>query len=127
MKDSNIVFLEVEKEDEAKISKVFPNAQVFSEVLPENEIIEKCKDAEILCVFIYSKLSKRVFDSLSKLKFVVTRSVGYDHIDLVTAKEKGIPVCNVPDYGAHVIAEHVFALLLSGLRRVSRCSPCRNR
>lgn len=119
MKNLNIAFLEVEKEDEEKISKVFPDAQIFSEVLNEDEIIEKCKDAEILCVFIYSKLSKKVFDSLNKLRFVVTRSVGYDHIDLATAKEKGIPVCNVPDYGAHVIAEHVFALLLSGLRRVA--------
>jgi len=114
-----ITFLEVEKEDEKKIKKVFPEAQIFDGVFSEDEIIEKCQDAEILCVFIYSQISKKVIESLPNLKLIVTRSVGYDHIDLKTAEEKKIPVCNVPDYGSHVIAEHVFALLLSGIRRIS--------
>ncbi len=118
MKNLNITFLEVEKEDEEKITQVFPEAKIFSEVMKEDEIIEKCQDTEVLCVFIYSKLTKKVIEALPNLKLIVTRSVGYDHIDLEMANEKNIPVCNVPDYGAHVIAEHVFALLLSGLRKV---------
>lgn len=49
---------------------------------------------------------------------IVTRSVGYDHIDLEVCKKRDIRVCHVPDYGSHVIAEHVFALLLSTVRCV---------
>lgn len=113
-----ITFLEVEDEDKKNVLSEYPDAVVFSGVLTEDEIIEKCGDTEILCVFIYSKISKKVMDNLPKLKLIITRSVGYDHIDLKAANEKNVPVCNVPDYGAHVIAEHVFALLLAGIRRI---------
>jgi D-lactate dehydrogenase len=54
------------------------------------------------------------------LKLIVTRSVGYDHIDLDEAKRRGIPVCHIPDYGAHMIAEQAFGLLLAVARNVVR-------
>ncbi len=126
---SNIVFLEVEKEDEIQIHSAFPNAKIDAGVLTEDEIIQKYGDVEILCPFIYTKITRKVIQNLPNLKLIVTRSVGYDHIDLKIAKERGIPVCNVPDYGSHVIAEHVFALLLSTIRcvkegdeKVEKCS-----
>lgn len=56
---------------------------------------------------------------LPDLRLVCTRSVGFNHIDLDACKKRGITVCNVPDYGSHVIAEHVFALILSTLRHVT--------
>lgn len=119
MKNSKkIFFLEVEPEDKALIYKKFPKARIISKTLSEKEIIKQCYSAEILCIFIYSQISKKVIEALTDLKLIVTRSVGYDHINLKAAKEKNIIVCNVPDYGSHVIAEHVFALLLSGLRHV---------
>jgi D-lactate dehydrogenase len=118
MKSHKIIFLEVEKEDEEKISKAFPDAKLFNKILSEDEIIKQCQEAEILIVFIYSQISQRVIENLPNLKLIVTRSVGYDHIDLKSTRKHGIEVCNVPDYGSHVIAEHVFALLLSGLRNV---------
>lgn len=114
-----ITFLEVEKEDQEKIKAKFPEAEIFNQLLSEDEIIANCQETEILSVFIYSKISRKVIENLPKLKQIVTRSVGYDHIDLKIAQEKGIKICNVPDYGAHAIAEHVFALLLSGIRRIS--------
>jgi D-lactate dehydrogenase len=114
----NIYFLEVMEEDRSLIYKNFPEAVVINETLSENEIIKRCKDAEVLCVFIHSKISKKAIDSLKNLKLIITRSVGYDHIDLHTAREKRVTVCNVPDYGSHVISEFVFALLLSGLRHI---------
>jgi D-lactate dehydrogenase len=116
--EQKIYFLEVMPEDEDFIHKNLPHAIVIKETFSEEEIIERCKDAEILCVFVHSKISKKVINSLYSLKMIVTRSVGYDHIDLCAAKEKGVIVCNVPDYGSYVISEFVFALLLSGLRHI---------
>jgi len=118
MTSSKIVFLEVEKTDETQIRATFPNAKIEPKVLSEDEIIKKYADAEILCPFIYTQITRKVIENLQNLKLIVTRSVGYDHIDLKTAKERNVPVCNVPDYGSHVIAEHVFALLLSTIRCV---------
>ena len=117
---TNIQFLEVDAEDQALVKKKFPNALIIDHPLEGDAIVEACKDAEVLSVFIYSKLPREVILRLPKLKLLCTRSVGYNHIDLEACKEKGITVCNVPDYGSHVIAEHVFALLLSQLRHIEK-------
>jgi len=119
LEDMKIYFLEVENEDEFLLKSKYPRARIFGSKLDEDEIIKNCLDAEVLCVFIHSRISQKVINALPNLKLIVTRSVGYDHIDLTAARQKNVVVCNVPDYGSHVIAEHVFALLLSGLRHVN--------
>ncbi|HXZ34955.1 MAG TPA: C-terminal binding protein, partial [Thermodesulfobacteriota bacterium] len=42
--------------------------------------------------------------------------VGYDNVDLAAAGEKGIYVCNVPDYGTDEVADHAIALMLACAR-----------
>jgi D-lactate dehydrogenase len=70
-------------------------------------------DADIVSVFIYSKLTKDVLEAFKNLKLVCTRSTGYDHIDMKTCRQKDIAVANVPIYGENTVAEHVFALLMT--------------
>ncbi len=113
-----IVFLEVDNEDQKLVKQRFADAIIRDGVLQGAELINACKDAEVVSCFIHTRFSKEVIQELPQLTLIVTRSVGYDHIDLQTCKERGITVCNVPDYGSHVIAEHVFALLLSTLRHI---------
>ena len=110
----NIVFLQVDTEDQESVQQRFPDA-VILEGNPD-DLAEVCKGAEIVSSFIGVEWSKDVLSKLPDLKLLCTRSVGFNHIDLDYCHEKGITVCNVPDYGSHVIAEHVFALLLSTLR-----------
>jgi D-3-phosphoglycerate dehydrogenase len=55
---------------------------------------------------------------LPALKVVATCSVGYDHVDLDAAAERGIWVCNVPDYCVEEMADSSVALLLALLRGV---------
>jgi D-lactate dehydrogenase len=104
-----IVFLETEEADRALVRESFPDA-VFADAPPA--------DAEIVSTFVATRFPRKVIESLPKLKLLCTRSVGYDHIDVDACRERGVTVCNVPDYGSHVIAEHVFALLLSALRHI---------
>jgi D-lactate dehydrogenase len=66
----------------------------------------------------FGRVTPELLDRLPGLKLIVTRSVGYDHIDLAAAERCGIPVCNVPDYGAHMIAERAFGLLLAVARNI---------
>lgn len=80
--------------------------------------LEEIKDVEVLSVFIYSKIGKQVIDALPKLKLITTRSTGFDHIDVDYAKEKGIAVCNVPDYGMETVAEYTLMLILSLVRKL---------
>lgn len=73
----------------------------------------KVADADILSVFIYSRLNRDLLERFDRLKLIATRSTGVDHIDLERCAERGICVANVPTYGGHVVAEHTFALLLA--------------
>ena len=74
---------------------------------------EDVADAEIISVFIYSRLDQKLLDRFDRLKLITTRSTGVDHIDLEHCAERDIAVANVPTYGGHVVAEHTFALLLA--------------
>lgn len=78
-----------------------------------SENVTKYSDADILSVFIYSKLDKEVLGKFENLQLITTRSTGFDHIDLDYCSSKDIAVCNVPSYGKNTVAEHVFGLLLT--------------
>ncbi|MCK4636237.1 MAG: hydroxyacid dehydrogenase [Candidatus Moranbacteria bacterium] len=112
-----ITFFEVVENDVETIKDNFPEAQIVEEKLSLDNV-EKFQDSEIICIFIYSKIDKQILDKLPNLKLVITRSAGFDHIDIKECEKRGNKFCNVPDYGSHVIAEHVFALMLSSLRNV---------
>jgi len=113
-----ILFLDVEEGDRKLVSQRFPEAVFAPAGLKDKKLLEACREAEIISTFITTAFPRAVIEKLPKLKLLSTRSVGYDHIDLEACGERGITVCNVPDYGSHVIAEHVFALLLATLRHI---------
>ncbi len=78
----------------------------------------KYADAEAISVFIYTKVDERLLRHLPRLRLVVTRSTGYDHIDLKAAAARGIAVCHVPNYGEETVAEYALLLILALLRRL---------
>ena len=85
---------------------------------PEQQI-ERAQGATIL---LNSRGAVRwpgeVLRQLPTLKFISTFGIGTDSIDLVTAKELGITVSNIPGKTAPVVAEHAFALMLAAAKRV---------
>lgn len=74
--------------------------------------------AEIVSCFIYSRLRRPALEKMKNLKLIVTRSTGFDHIDINYCNERGVAVANVPGYGEHTVAEHTFALLLALSRHI---------
>ena len=77
----------------------------------EKEIISRIGDAEM----VYTNktpISKRVIDACPKMKFVSMLATGYNVVDVKYAKEKGIPVTNVPTYGTASVSQYSIALLL---------------
>ena len=77
-------------------------------------------DADVVSTFIHSTLDRPTLEKLPKLKFIATRSTGFDHIDLAFCRERGIPVANVPSYGENTVAEHTFALILALSRNIHK-------
>ena len=88
-----------------------------SEPLTEKNI-SKVKDADVISVFVYSEIDKKIFDKMKKIKLIITRSAGFDHIDLKECKRRKIVVLNIPRYGENTVAEHTFALILALSRKV---------
>lgn len=111
-----IVFFETLPEEQEQIKNELSSHEL---VFIEGDIkdnIEKIKDAEVLSVFIKTEITKEIIDQLGNIKLITTRSMGYDHIDVETAKGRGMAVVNVPVYGSRTVAEYTFALIL-GLSR----------
>ncbi len=75
-------------------------------------------DFDVLSVFVNSRLTREVLAKFPNLKFIATRSTGYDHIDLAAAKERGITVSYVPGYGDNTVAEFAFGLILNLTRKI---------
>ncbi len=57
-------------------------------------------------------LSREAIQKAPKLRFIGVLATGYNVVDISAAKERGIPVCNIPTYGTTAVAQYVFALLL---------------
>jgi D-lactate dehydrogenase len=75
--------------------------------------ISQAADADVLSVFIYSRVGEKELSQLPKVKLIATRSTGYDHVGLKACAARGITVCNVPAYGSETVAEHTMALVLA--------------
>ncbi len=77
----------------------------------EEEVIRRIGDAEIV-VANKSRVGRRVIDACPNIRFITIQATGYDAIDYVHAREKGIPVSNVPSYGTASVAQYAISLLL---------------
>lgn len=83
----------------------------------EDEVIRRIGDAEIILAN-KSRVTRKVIDACPNIRFITVQATGYDPIDYKYAREKGIPVSNVPGYGTASVAQHAIALLLEICNRV---------
>ena len=114
-----IIFFEVPKEEQNIFLGFLKDLDVsFFEEKLEEENVHLAEGADIISVFINSKVSKGVIAKIPSLKLITTRSTGFDHIDKEYSKEKGILVSNVPAYGSKTVAEFAFALILALSRKI---------
>ena len=91
------------------------NIKTFKEILSDKNIQ---KNTEVLGTFVDSKIDKKIFKALPKLKLIVTLSTGYDHVDLKEAKKRKIPVCTVLAYGEDTVAQFALTLMLTLGRKI---------
>lgn len=82
------------------------------------ENAEQYADAEIISIMANSELKKETLERMPKLRYITTRSTGFDHIDIAYCSSKGIQVSNVPTYGDITVAEHAFALILTIAKKI---------
>ena len=75
------------------------------------DVIRRIGDAEV--VFTNkAPITREVIDACPSIRFISVLATGYNCVDYVYAKEKGIPVTNIPAYGTDSVGQFAIALLL---------------
>lgn len=75
------------------------------------EVPERLQGAEIVMTN-KTPITAELMDAFPTIKLICALATGYNVIDCQAAKERGIPVCNVPDYGTMAVAQFTVSLLL---------------
>ncbi|MBR2635497.1 MAG: D-2-hydroxyacid dehydrogenase [Oscillospiraceae bacterium] len=83
-----------------------------------DEVLERSAGADVLLTN-KTVLDRKIIESLPDLKMIGVLATGYNIVDIEAAREKGIPVCNVPAYSTDSVAQLVFAFILEQASRVA--------
>jgi D-3-phosphoglycerate dehydrogenase/C-terminal binding protein len=85
----------------------------------EADLAGKVEDADAVMLYHNIALSRATISNLRNCKLIVRCGVGYDNVDWRFARERGIPVGNVPDYGTEEVADSAIGLMLSLTRGIN--------
>jgi glycerate dehydrogenase len=81
------------------------------------DVVARARDADVVLTN-KTPVSREAIEALPGLKCIGVLATGYNIVDVDTARGRGIPVCNVPEYSTPGVAQAVFALLLELTNRV---------
>ncbi len=86
--------------------------------LTSDEVVAAAKDRDILVVTAQNRFDREMIDRLPQsIRVIATYSVGYEHIDLQAARERGMTVLYTPDVLCDAVAEMAILLMLGAARR----------
>ena len=86
----------------------------------EAELVGRIEDADAIILYHELSLTEATIRRLKRCRIIVRGGVGYDNVDRQFARQRGIPVCNVPDYGSEEVADSALGMLLSLTRGIHR-------
>ncbi|PWU03145.1 MAG: glycerate dehydrogenase [Bacteroidetes bacterium] len=90
--------------------KAFGNLNVFDRT-PVEEVGKIARHADILLTN-KAKVTADAISQIPNLKYIGELATGFDNIDIVAARKRGIPVCNVPGYSTNSVAQLAWAYIL---------------
>lgn len=76
-----------------------------------DEVIGRIGEAQVV-ITNKTPLPREVFEACPKIQYVGVLATGYNVVDVDAARERGIPVCNIPTYGTAAVGQFAIALLL---------------
>ena len=83
----------------------------------EAELMSVTRDADAVIVQC-AGITRKIVENLAHCRMIIKYGVGINNIDAAAATERGIWVCNVPDYGLDEVSAHASALILSLARKL---------
>ena len=84
----------------------------------EDDLVGRIENADAVMLYHHLGLSRRTIERLEHCKLIVRCGVGYDNIDSVFARQRGIPVANVPDYGTEEVADSAIGMMMALTRGI---------
>ena len=113
----------------------FPNLELEDAILSTagcELVAGQCKTTESLIELVadadavitqFAPVNADVVSAMDKAKVIVRYGIGYDNVACEVARQKNIPVCNVPSYCIDEVADHTLAFILSMTRQLrANCS-----
>ena len=91
---------------------------VIAECKTVEDIVKAASDADAVGV-IAQKISGSLMDTLARCKILVRYGIGYDCISVPEATQRGIAVCNLPDYCIPEVAAHALGMILDCCRKIT--------
>lgn len=85
----------------------------FDQPLPAEAL-----EADVLILWHNIPITAAVIARLTRCRALIRNGTGFDSVDTAAAAARGIPVCNVPDYGTEEVADHALALTLALCRQL---------
>lgn len=89
----------------------------FKEKRSPAELAELVRDADAV-IAQFAPVNAEVVAAMAKAKAIVRYGIGFDNVDCAAARERGIPVCNIPDYCIDEVADHTLAFILAITRQM---------
>src|SRR5882672_4788917 len=84
----------------------------------EEDLVGKIEEADAVMLYHFIGLSARTIGRLQHCRLIVRCGVGFDNVDARAARERGITVANVPDYGTEDVADSAIGMMLTLTRGV---------
>lgn len=84
----------------------------------DQDFTEEVCEAAALIVWHNCSVAAEGIGRLRACRAIIRNGVGFDSVDATAAAKRGIPVCNVPDYGTEEVADHAIALTLALCRQL---------
>jgi glycerate dehydrogenase len=91
----------------------------YHDFTPPEEVPSRAAGATVL-VTNKAPIRAPLIESSGSLRFITVTATGFDCVDGAAARQKRIPVSNVPEYSTHSVAQFVFALLLELCQNVGK-------
>lgn len=85
------------------------------------EVAEAVRDADFVLTQ-FAPVTAPAIQAMTRARLITRYGIGVDNVDLVAARERGIPVYNVPDYCIDEVADHTLGLILSLTRQIAPIS-----
>ena len=82
------------------------------------DLDDEIASADAIIIWHNMPLTAQGIAKLKNCRAIIRNGVGFDSVDVAAARECGIAVCNVPDYGTEEVADHAIALAMALCRQI---------